>query len=407
MAEKLKNLVSENKALVESVMEVFEKGAEVVASLVGDFFPIFSIAAPIVQLALDNVESKEAVYMKEQFQKVRDRLDAVSDQTRHIHGEIQRSGVDIEYFSVEEDISNQFRKYMDILNAKPKFREVKKKLFLEDFERVGGDKNLHTLYDAVTGDNFGSRSVLEVMLECEEKSRRALEDFCVRLKHLFCLGIIALMGHAALKGYSGEKALLDKWGAKMKVVQEKMDTAIQVCVRDFEAQAQLDTRRLLRDAPDRGHRQLAEYLLAHLRKKFDWVGWSVRVFGAPTGFRSSKKFHCAAGKNSFLSPKKFHCAAGKNRFRVSWADDKLNVHVSFGPRTTPVDRTGIQQLLAGHKKTKASTVAEALFALGSGPVAVHVVLAAAKEPVCVWSFPDETHYWELHGKRLYVCLHSA
>ncbi|XP_077578035.1 uncharacterized protein LOC144199989 [Stigmatopora nigra] len=392
MAENLQNLVSENKPLVETAMEVFEKGAEVVASLVGDFFPIFSIAAPIVQLALDNVESKEAVYMKEQFQKVRDRLDAVSDQIRHIHGEIQRSGVDLKYFSVEEDITNQFRKYMDILNAKPKFREVKKKLFLEDFERVGGDKNLHTLYDAVTGDNFGSRSVLEVILECEEKSRRALEDFCARLKHLFCLGIIALMGHAALKGYSGEKALLDKWGAKMKVVQEKMDTAIQVCVRDFEAQAQLDTRRLLRDAPDRGHRQLAEYLLAHLRKKFDWVGWSVRVFGAPTGF---------------LSPKKFHCAAGKNRFRVSSADDKLNVHVSFGPRATPVDRAGIQQLLAAHKKAKASTVAEGLFALGSGPVAVHVVLAAAKEPVCVWSFPDETHYWELDGKHLYVCLHSA
>ncbi|XP_077455068.1 uncharacterized protein LOC144073249 [Stigmatopora argus] len=391
MAENLQDLVSEKKDMVATAMEVFEHGAEVVASLVGDFFPIFSIAAPIVQLALDNVESKEAVYMKEQFQKVRDRLDDVSHQICRIHGEVERSGVDVAYFPSEENITNQFRKYMDILNAKPNFREVKKKLFLDHFERTGGDENLHTLYDGVTGDNFAGRSVLDVVLKYEEKSRRALEDFCARLKKLFCLGIIALMGHAALKGDSREEALLEQWRGKMKVVQEKMDAVIQVCVREFELQAELDARRLLRDAPNRDHRRLAEDLLAHLRKKYDWVGWSVRVFRAP-------KWK--------LTPKEFHCAGGKNRFRVSAADDKLNVHVSFGPRATPVDRAAVLQLLTAHKKAKAATVAEALFAVGSGPVAVHVVLAAAEEPVCVWSFPDDTHYWEHHGK-MHVCLHST
>ncbi|CDQ69672.1 unnamed protein product [Oncorhynchus mykiss] len=148
MASQLQKIVSEKKNMVETVMEVFEQGAEVVASIAGDLFPVFAIAAPIVKLALDNVESKEAMFMKEQFQK---------------------------------------------------FREVKKKLFMEHFVKTGCDKNLHTLYSAVTGDNFSGESVLEITLNYEEKSRRAMEDFCARLKNLFCIGLIALMGYTALK----------------------------------------------------------------------------------------------------------------------------------------------------------------------------------------------------------------
>ncbi|CAG5865196.1 unnamed protein product [Menidia menidia] len=87
MENQLQRLVSEKKGLVENVMEVFEQGAEVVASMAGDLFPVFSIAAPIVRLALDNVESKEAAYMREQFQKVRDRLEShvTNRSTRIVH----------------------------------------------------------------------------------------------------------------------------------------------------------------------------------------------------------------------------------------------------------------------------------------------------------------------------------
>ncbi|CAL8239268.1 unnamed protein product, partial [Gadus morhua 'NCC'] len=133
MAANLQKLVAGKKDMVETVMEVFEQGAEVVASMAGDLFPIFSLAAPLVKLALDNVESKEAAFMTDQFKKVRERLEVVSEQNQRINDEIKKSGVDAAYFSVEENISNQFRKYMDILNAKPKFREVKKKTFLEHF----------------------------------------------------------------------------------------------------------------------------------------------------------------------------------------------------------------------------------------------------------------------------------
>ncbi|XP_077455062.1 uncharacterized protein LOC144073247 [Stigmatopora argus] len=394
MAEKLKDLVSEKKALLESAMEVFEHGAQVVAILAGDFFPIVSIAAPIVQMALDNVESKEVVYMKEQFQKVGDRLGAISDQTRRIYEEIKRSGMDVSYFSVEENITNQFRKYIDILDVKPEFREVKKKIFMEHFKATDGDQNLHTLYDAVTG--AAGSPMLDVVLEHEEKSRRVLEDFCARLKKLFCLGIIALMGHAALKGDSREEALLKTWRDKMKEVQEKMNAVIQICERDFVPQAKLDAQRLLRDAPDRDHRRLAENLLAHLRKKYDWVSWSVRVFGAPTG--------C-------LAPNEFHYVGENNHFRVSAAGDKLNVHVSYGPQTVPVDHAVILRVMATHMKpllmTNVAKVANDLYRESTHAVAVHVILPAATDLVCVCSFPDEMHHWKLHKKKMHVCLHSA
>ncbi|KAJ8386522.1 hypothetical protein AAFF_G00169920 [Aldrovandia affinis] len=199
-AARLMKQLADKKESVEAFMETLEKGAELLAEMVGEMLPIFAVVSPVVKLALDNVESKEAEFMKEQFQKVRERLEVVSEELRRIDQEIRKSGADAAYFAVEENLSNQFRKFMDVLNAKPKFREVKKKLFLDHFAKTGGDKNLHTLYSAVTGDNFSGESVLEITLNYEEKSRRAVEDFCARLKNLLCLGLIALVGHVALRG---------------------------------------------------------------------------------------------------------------------------------------------------------------------------------------------------------------
>lgn len=377
--------------MVETVMEVFEQGAEVVASIAGDLFPVFSIAAPIVKLALDNVESKEAEFMKEQFQKVRERLEVISEEIQRINDEIKKSSVDAAYFSVEENITNQFRKYMDILNAKPKFREVKKKLFLEHFAKTGGDKNLNTLYSAVMGDNFSGEPVLEIILNYEEKSRRPMEDFCARLKKLFCVGLIALLGHAALKGYDEEEALLKDWGEKMKSVQERMNAVIEECIVGFPKQAELDSRRLVRDQPHLTSQQLADAIVEKLKKKYDWVGWSVRIFRSPSGL--------------FANKKDFHCPTGKSRFQVPSSDEKLNVWVSYSSSAEPVDKNRIQQLIQSQKKLTVVGVAELLFEKLPGDCVVHTV-KTSKDLGCSWSFKDELHYWEEH-KNFYVCVHSA
>ncbi|KAK7880508.1 hypothetical protein WMY93_032850 [Mugilogobius chulae] len=322
MADQLQKMVADKKDMVETIMEVFEQGAEVVASIAGDIFPVFAIAAPIVKLALDNVESKEAAYMKEQFQKVRDRLEVVSEQVKRINDEIKKSGVDATYFSVEENITNQFRKYMDILKAKPKFREVKKNLFLEHFEKTGGDKNLHTLYNAVMGNNFTGESVLEIIMNYEEKSRRAMEVFCARLKHLFCVGLIALLGHAALNGYGEEEDLLKAWSEKMQTVQKRMDAVIEDCIVSFPKLAEQDSRRIVR---------------------------------------------------LLVKKKDFHCPTGKSRFQVPSSEERLNVVVSYSSSPEPVDRERVSQIVLGQKKLSAVPTAELLFRELPGDCVVHTI----------------------------------
>lgn len=391
MAEQLQKLVSEKKDVVETVMEVFERGAEVVASIAGDLFPVFAIAAPVVKLALDNVESKEAAFMKEQFQKVRDHLEAVSEEIQKINNEIKKSGLDAVYFPVEENITNQFRKYMDILNAKPKFREVKKKLFLEHFSKTNGDKNLNSLYNAVTGETFSGESVLEITLNYEEKSRRPVEDYCAMLKKLFCVGLIALLGHAALKGYGEEEALLKEWGEKMKVVQEKMNAVIEDCIVSFPKQAEEDSRRIVRDNSGFTSQQLAEAIVEKLKKKYDWVSWSVRVFRSPSGL--------------FANKKDFHCPTGRNRFQVPSSDEKLNVWISYSSSPEPLDKERIEQLIQSQKKPAVVGLAELLFDKLPGGCVVHTV-RNSKELACSWSFSEELHHWEEH-KNIYICIHSA
>lgn len=391
MADQLQKLVSEKKNVVETVMEVFEQSAEVVASIAGDIFPLFAIAAPVVKLALDNVESKEAVYMKEQFQKVRDHLEMVSEEIQKINNEIKKSGLDAVYFPVEENITNQFRKYLDILNAKPKFREVKKKLFLEHFAKTGGDKNLNTLYNSVTGENFSQESVLEITLNYEEKSRRPVEEYCAMLKKLFCIGLIAVMGHAALKGYNEEDALLKEWGEKMTAVQEKINAVVEDCILSFPKQAELDSRRIVRDHSGFTNQQLADAIVEKLKKKYDWVGWSVRVFRTPTGL--------------FANKKDYHCPTGKSRFQVPSSDEKLNVWVSYSSSPEPLDKGQIQQLLMSQKKLVVVGVAELLFEKLPGDCVVHTV-KSSKDLGRSWSFSEELHYWEEH-KNMFVCIHSA
>ncbi|MCJ8745439.1 hypothetical protein PDJAM_G00130200 [Pangasius djambal] len=391
MAEGLQKLIASKKDVVENVMEVFEQGTEVLASIAGDLFPVFSIAAPIVKLALDNVESKEAEYMKEQFQRVRERLEVVSEEIQRINDEVRKSGMDAAYFSVEENITNQFRKYMDILNAKPKFREAKKKQFLDHFSKSGGDKNLHTLYGAVTGDSFSGESVLEITLNYEQKSRRAVEDFCARLKQLFCIGLIALMGHTALKGGDDEEELLRNWAEKMKVVQSKMNVIIEDCISSFPSQAEIDIKCLVRNHKDKSNQQLADMIIENLKGKYDWVSWSVRVFNSPKGW--------------FTSKKDFQCATGKSRFQVPSSDENLNVMVSYSASPEPLDKAHIQQLVQDQKKVSVPGIAELVFEKTPKCV-VHAVKTSCKELAYSWSFQDELHFFE-EFKNFYLFVHSS
>uniref|UniRef100_A0A671L741 Uncharacterized protein n=1 Tax=Sinocyclocheilus anshuiensis TaxID=1608454 RepID=A0A671L741_9TELE len=175
-------------------MGIFRGLQCVLASAVGELCPLFEASAPVLRLVLDNVESKEITYVKDQFLVVRSKLDVLSSQVEDINCEIKKGRLDSQFFTVEENICNQFRKYIDILEAKPEYKEVRKRLFLQHFPKTG-EKNLYMLYDAVMGNSTFGEPILDVVEQYEARNRRVLEDFCVRLNELLCLVVHAVSRH--------------------------------------------------------------------------------------------------------------------------------------------------------------------------------------------------------------------
>ncbi|XP_030214427.1 protein rapunzel [Gadus morhua] len=393
MSAPLERAVAQKKEAIEAAMEMFERGAEVLASAVGELLPLCTAAAPVLRLALHNVQSKEIFYVKEQFLTVRNRLDVLSGQLDDIDGELRKSRLDTDYFGVEENVRNQFRKYMDILEAKPEFHAVKTRLFREHFARTGGEKNLYVLYEAVMGLNSFGESVLDVVERYVSRNRRLLEDFCVRLKELFCLGLIALLGHCALTREDEEDEKIQDWSGRIDQVESKMKAAIEACVAAFPEQAKTDAERLLKEKDGQELPDVAQALREFLAGKYDWVSWSVRIIN-----------HAGSTYRKWRAGEHFHHVAGRNWFEVLQVNN-VNLVVSYHEGAAPqkVPRDLIQQLMEGPgRKGNAQAVVEVLEKQLGGFV-VHAV-SRHKESTAAWSFPEESHYWERH-KNVAVCVH--
>ncbi|XP_030013652.1 rapunzel 6 [Sphaeramia orbicularis] len=393
MTSSLEKVVAQKKEAIEAVMDMFEKGAEVMASTVGELFPLCEAAAPVLRLTLDNVLSKEVFYVKEQFLTLRDKLDMLSLQLEDIDNEIKKGRLDSHYFSVEENIRNQFRKYMDILEAKQQFREVKTRLFLEHFSKTGGEKNLHVLYDALMGESSFGESVLELVERYVSRNRRLLEDFCVRMKELFCLGLIALLGHCALtQAPEEEQDKIQAWSSKIEEVESKMKMTVESCIAAFPDQAKSDSQRFLQEKDEQNLQETTQQLLEFLMKKYDWVSWSVRLI-----------HHSGSTYRNWRAGEHFHQVAGQNWFEVPQVNN-MDLVVSYSTKPTPVPRHCIQQVMEVQgRKGNAPAVVEALEKQLDGFV-VHAV-SRHKESAAAWSFPEDCHYWDRH-KNVALCVHS-
>ncbi|KAM9309938.1 protein rapunzel-like [Pholidichthys leucotaenia] len=393
MTNPLEKVVAQKKEAIEAVMDMFEKGAETLASAVGELFPLCEAAAPVIRLALDNIHSKEVFYVKEQFQTVKNKLDILSSQLEDIDCEIKKGRLDSQYFSVEENIRNQFRKYMDVLEAKEQFRQVKKKLFLEHFSKTGGEKNLFVLYDALMGTNGFGESILDVVERYVARNRRLLEEFCVQMKELLCLGLIALLGHCALtQGPEEEQDKIKEWSDKIEQVESRMKSTIESCIAAFPEQAKLDAQRFLQETQEESLQETTQQLLEILVKKYDWVSWSVRLIN-----------HSGSTYRNWRAGEHFHHVAGQNWFEVLQVNN-INLVVSYSTAPQPVPSDFIKQVMEGQgKKGKAPAVVEVLEKQLCGFV-VHAV-SRHKESAAAWSFPKDCHYWERH-KNVAVCVHS-
>ncbi|XP_069791855.1 uncharacterized protein [Narcine bancroftii] len=374
-----------NMGDARAAMQVFHDRAAF-STVAGVLKPIFQVAGAILQLVLGKRESEELTYMKEQFQTVRNQLDVISQQIREVLWEIERSTINSQYFPIEENLKNQFRKYMDISNAAPEFREHEKTEFLTHFDVTKGDQNLHTLFDAVMGISavFG-KPILDTAMSYGQRNRRQMEGLCCRLKELFCIGLIALMGQAAITG-SDVGALQRDWNERLARVEAKMEGMIDRCIREFPQQAEMDVEQLIEKKGDRDHKGCATAIIEALTEKYDWVRWSVRVYDPVSGFDN-------------------HCVTGPNRFHF-FRLQGVNTVVSYSTQPEPIDKARIRELMQGKDSwNDARLVVEAI----AGHLPSSNVVHAVRRYKDLWlhkNFPDACHFWETYSG-VTLCVHST
>ncbi|XP_061676829.1 protein rapunzel-like [Syngnathoides biaculeatus] len=191
--------------------------------------PIFGVAGSLIRVVLHHIDDEDIRTLKREFGSVNRALDELSNKNRQALVAIQKETLDSQYASVEENLKSQFRKFMELVEVKPEHSERKKEDFIQSYGNDLGDQNLHTLYDGVVGKpKLFSRPILEVYLKHSGGDRRAMERLCTRLTYLFCIGLIALMGYAAVIG-DDDAGLSEEWAEKMENVQDKMQQALRMC----------------------------------------------------------------------------------------------------------------------------------------------------------------------------------
>ncbi len=221
-------IIEDRTKLKQGLIKVLECVATI-SSAAAVVNPIFGVAGSLIRVVLHHVDDEDIRTLKREFGSVNRALDQLSQQNRNTLVQIKKETIDGQYCRVEENLKNQFRKFMEMVEARPEHRERKKDDFEESYSNDLGDQNLHTLYDGVVGKpKLFSRPILEVYLKHSQGDRRTMERLCTRLTYLFCIGLIALMGYAAVIR-DDEESLSEEWAEKMEHVQEKMQEALRKC----------------------------------------------------------------------------------------------------------------------------------------------------------------------------------
>ncbi|XP_072249659.1 rapunzel 5 [Leuresthes tenuis] len=383
----------QNRDKIEKGVEIMGQASEVLASTVGQLHPVLEAVFVASAELLSNPESKEARYLTQQFDIVNQKLEGIQDQIDQIALELQKTSMNKQNFDREAQMLSQYEKFQDFVNAKPKFKEKKKEKFLSHYENTDGDLNLDGLYNAVTGENTSGDPMLETVLATEQRSRRAVEDFCARLKKLFVVGIIAVMGHTALQEGSVGEEIVKKWQDRMEDVEKRMKAAVDDCTENFAKQAKEDMEHLLLENPGTVDPDFTKSLLDSLVKKYDWVSWSIRAFGD----RERIFFF------NWLAGKKYHGSGGANWFDIL-TKNKIKVVFSFCVNPKAINKSQIQEQIE-QQKLKGNMMAVALALKKSFPNCLVHAVSHYKAVVETNNFREDCYYYGKH-KRAYLCIHA-
>ncbi|XP_058232958.1 protein rapunzel-like [Hemibagrus wyckioides] len=191
--------------------------------------PIFGVAGSLIRIIIHHVDDEEIQKLRGEFVSVNRALDEISRQNQSTLLQIKKETLDGQYSQVENNLRNQFRKFMEVVKARPEHVERKRDDFEESYANDLGDQNLHTLYDGVMGKpKLFSQPILDVYMTYSKGERSVMERLCTHITYLFCVGLIALMGYAAIIG-DDEEGLREEWAMKMEEVQEKMQEVLSRC----------------------------------------------------------------------------------------------------------------------------------------------------------------------------------
>ncbi|XP_043910548.1 protein rapunzel-like [Protopterus annectens] len=385
-------VLNDKKEILEGAVEVIQQGVEALANDVGSISPIFQIAGPLLKLALDNVENGEERYIKDQLQTLQTKLDVISDKIDAISRELEKSQMNITCFEMEKVIRNQYRKFSDIIQAKPQYKETKKEFFLEYFEDTDGDKSLHDIYDAIMGNSVSGKSILQTALTTEQYDRRVLEEFIARVKRLFCMGVFVVVGNAVLIGKPKEDELVETWENNFNAMEKKMKAAIDECIDAFPDLAKAGIEKLITEQSCKDNPELAKQIHTFLKDKFYWLSWSIRVYdNQSSGYLTS-----------LLRKDDYHHIMGKNYFQ--FLKYNTNVIVSYSSNPKPVDKFKIRQLMESQDRKQSATSIGNHVRDNMPGYLVHSI-GRYKGLWGEWNFPDGCHYWENY-RNITLIVHS-
>ncbi|KAK6326277.1 hypothetical protein J4Q44_G00019220 [Coregonus suidteri] len=383
----------QNRGKIEKGVEIMGQASAVLAATVGQLHPVLEAVFVASAEILSNPEGQDARYLTEQFSMVNQKLEGIQAEIDQIALELQKTSLNKQNFDREAQMLSQYEKFQDFVNAKPKFKEKKMEKFLSHYENTDTDLNLDALYNAVTGDNTSGDPMLETVVSTEQRSRRAVEDFCARLKKLFVVGIIAVMGYASLKeGVVGDE-MVKKWQERMEDVENRMKAAVDDCTENFADQAKLDMEHQLQEKPGSVDLDFTKSLLDTLIKKYDWVSWSIMVFND-----KERIFFF-----NWLAGKKYHGSRGGANYFDVLTKNNIKVVISFSVQPKPINKGQIQQEIEGQKlKGNMIDVAQALSR--SLPNCLVHAVSHYKEVVETNNFQEECYYYGKH-KKAYLCVH--
>ncbi len=88
--------------------------------------PIFGVVGSLIRVVLHHVDDEDIQKLKREFGSVNRALDKISQQNQNVLLQISKETVDDLYGRVEENIRNQFSKFMDTVEVSAAHEQRKK-----------------------------------------------------------------------------------------------------------------------------------------------------------------------------------------------------------------------------------------------------------------------------------------